>query len=130
MVLKLKRNYTREGVTGTLTIDKAYICYTLELPWRDNQVKVSCIPEGSYRLRKRYSQKYRWHLEVCDVPNRSFILLHPANDAQKELQGCIAPVSILTGRGSGLYSRIALQKVCALVYAALDRNESVYLLII
>lgn len=39
---------------------------------------------------------------VKAVAGRSFILIPPANDAQKELRGCIAPVSILTAEGKGL----------------------------
>lgn len=130
MELLLKRKYFSDGTVGSLTIDEVLICYTIELPWRANQVKISCVPEGKYLLRKRYSKKYGWHIEVCDVPGRSFILLHPANNAQKELQGCIAPVTVLTGSSTGLYSRSAFKKVLSLVYGAIDRKEAVHLLIL
>jgi DNA-binding transcriptional ArsR family regulator len=32
-----------------------------------------------------------------NVPQLEYILIHPANDALKELQGCIAPVWLITG---------------------------------
>lgn len=62
-----------------------------------------------------------------DVPQRSGILFHPANDARKELRGCIAPVSQLTGIGRGINSKVAFEKLRMLVYALLDIGEQVYL---
>ena len=105
------------------------ISYTIELPWKRNETKVSCIPEGKYFIRKRYSLKFKWHLEIYNVSNRSLILFHPANNALTELNGCIAPVSKLSGPGMGLLSRNAFIKLKDLVYKALDKNESVELFI-
>ena len=34
-----------------------------------------------------------------------------ANDAQKELRGCIAPVFSLSGNGKGLYPKLALSYI-------------------
>ena len=64
-----------------------------------------------------------------DVKGRSFILFHPANDALKELQGCIAPVTYLSGIGKGIYSKNAMQKLLSLVYQAKDRKEQILLTI-
>jgi hypothetical protein len=114
MNLYLYRTYHPEGTDGMLYIEDALQCYTIELPWLDNQPRVSCIPEGTYRLVRRYSARHGWHLRVKGVRGRSLILLHPANDARKELQGCIAPVTNLTGPGRGIVSRqatYALQRV-------------------
>ncbi|RRA90402.1 DUF5675 family protein [Paenimyroides viscosum] len=108
-MLVLKRIYLATAVHGELTLNGKHIAYTIELPWQDNKRRVSCIPEGTYVLRKRYSEKFKWHFVLLDVPNRSYILLHPANNAQKELQGCIAPVTRITGEGQGIQSRKALQ---------------------
>lgn len=108
-MLVLKRIYLSTAVHGELTLNGKHIAYTIELPWRENKKRISCIPEGIYILRKRYSEKFKWHFVLLDVPNRSCILIHPANDAQKELQGCIAPVTKITGEGKGILSRKALQ---------------------
>jgi len=108
-MLVLKRIYLSTAVHGELTLNGKHIAYTIELPWRENKKRMSCIPEGTYILRKRYSEKFKWHFVLLDVPNRSGILIHPANDAQKELQGCIAPVIKITGEGKGILSRKALQ---------------------
>lgn len=84
------------------------LCFTIELPWLQNEPQWSCIPEGQYQLVKRYSQKFHWHLHLIDVPGREWILIHPANNALLELKGCIAPVTQLTAPGVGSQSRQAL----------------------
>ena len=129
MVIYLTRTYFPDGTNGTIQSEGKVICNTIELPWKRNEKRVSCIPEGKYFIKKRYSQKFKWHLEVVDVANRSLILFHPANNALKELNGCIAPVTKLSGPGLGLMSRKAFEKLETLVYKALDNKESVELLI-
>src|SRR5690606_26150009 len=99
------------GINGEIRMEGELVCYAIELPWKDNARNISCIPEGSYPLVKRYSKRFGWHILIKDVPDRSSILIHPANDAQKELQGCIAPVTRLTGPGKGSESRIAFEKL-------------------
>lgn len=108
-MLVLQRTYLETAVHGELTFNGKHLAYTIELPWKNNSKCISCIPEGTYVLRKRYSQKFQWHFILLDVPNRSCILIHPANDAVKELQGCIAPVTKITGEGKGIESKKALQ---------------------
>lgn len=57
------------------------------------------------------------------------ILIHPANDTMKELKGCIAPVSTLTGEGKGLLSKNALVRLTAVVYAAIAKKQTVFITI-
>ncbi len=129
MVFVLTRTYFPDGTNGKLECEGKSICKTIELPWKMNETKVSCIPEGKYFIRKRYSRKFQWHLEVIDVKDRSLILIHPANNALKELNGCIAPVTKISGPGLGLKSRLAFAKLNDLVYRALDSTETVLLII-
>ena len=91
--------------------------------------EVGRLRGAGYFIEKRYSQKFQWHLHVLDVPNRSFILFHPANNAQRELNGCIAPVTKLSGPGLGLLSRKAFTKLKDQVYKALAGGESVLLIV-
>jgi hypothetical protein len=102
MELELIRTYFPHGTNGELYHEGKRICFTIELPWLFNKHQVSCIPEGRYELVNRYSEHLGWHFHLKDVVNRSLILIHCANDAVKELKGCIAPVSILTSEGKGL----------------------------
>lgn len=129
MVLFLTRTYFPDGTNGTLHCAGQLIAFTIELAWKQNAQRISCIPEGRYFIKKRHSRKFHWHLELIDVSNRGFILFHPANCALTELQGCIAPVTKLSGPGMGLLSRIAFSKLKALVYSAFERGEAVELCI-
>ncbi len=121
--------YFKEGTNGALFINQQFVGFTIELPWRENTKRVSCIPEGGYELKPRCSEKFKHHLALQNVPNRSLILIHPANDANNELQGCIAPVSSLTGIAKGLQSKIVFQKIVSHCYQAFDRKEKVTLTI-
>ncbi len=129
MILFLTRTYFPEGTNGELECEGKLICFTIELPWKNNEKRVSCIPEGKYFIRKRFSQKFQWHLEIEGVENRSLILFHPANNALKELNGCIAPVTKLSGPGLGLQSRIAFAKLKDKIYKAIDHSECVTLIV-
>lgn len=119
MEIVLHRMYLPEATHGLLQLGDYRISFTLELPWVSNQRSISCIPEGRYELRRRYSPRFKEHFEVVDVPDRTAILIHPANNAQRELRGCIAPVSQLLAPGWGDRSRIAMSKFKHLLQAVI-----------
>jgi hypothetical protein len=73
-------------------------------------------------VRKRFSQRFKWHLEIINVKNRDLILFHPANNALKELNGCIAPVSEISGEGKGIRSRIAFEKLKEILFPYLEKG--------
>lgn len=125
----LLRTYHPDGVNGVLLFYGEEICRTVELPWKDNNPGISCIPEGRYDLRRRFSPRFRNHFEILGVPGRKYILFHAANDALKELRGCIAPVLQHTGEGRGIHSRMALQRMKDRLYPVLDKGISVTLTI-
>lgn len=129
MELEILRTYYPKGTNGNLTADGVGVCHTIELPWKENEPQVSCIPEGRYELVKRYSPKFKWHIIVKDVPNRALILIHPANDALKELKGCIAPVSFLKGEGLGQNSKVVFTKLNKLLLSTFEKDEKVMLTI-
>ena len=130
MELILIRMYYAGGTNGTIYFHPFLIplCYTIELPWHDNEPGKSCIPEGRYALKKRISQKFGEHLLLEEVSEREYILIHPANNALRELRGCIAPVGKLTGEGRGSQSRVAFDKLKRIVYQTL-KSKPVYLTI-
>ncbi len=61
---------------------------TLELPFKGNQNRISCIPKGTYKVVRRKSPKYGEHFHILNVPSRSYILIHNAN-YYYDLLGCI-----------------------------------------
>jgi Family of unknown function (DUF5675) len=129
MELKLIRTYYPEGANGEILYEGRLVMYTIELPWKNNLAGVSCIPEGKYELSKRWSPKFGRHLQILNVPGREYILIHPANEALRELKGCIAPVCLITGTGKGIRSRSALKTLMGLVGDSLDRHEHVFITI-
>ena len=129
MELILKRVYHPDGVNGVISFLGRDVCNTIELPWKNNEFGISCIPEGKYVLRLRTSEKYRDHLEIVDVPSRRYILIHPANYALKELRGCIAPVLKTIAPGKGVFSRKALAKVLTISRSIIENKKVLYLII-
>ena len=97
-LLLIRDTFTDESTIGELFLNGERFCDTLELPYRDNQRSVSCIPTGSYIVRMRYTRESATrdylHLLVQEVKDRSYILFHKGNTA-KDTRGCI-----LVGQGS------------------------------
>ena len=65
-----------------------FTCDTLELPWLNNQKQISCIPTGKYLVKKRYSKKFKNHLHITNVEDRSYILIHSGN-YYTDILGCV-----------------------------------------
>ena len=97
-LLLIRDTFTDESTIGELFINGERFCDTLELPYRDNQRSISCIPQGEYKVRLRYPRESATrdylHLLVQGVKDRSYILFHRGNSA-KDTRGCI-----LVGQGS------------------------------
>jgi hypothetical protein len=51
MEIHLTRTYFPDGTNGILECEGKLICNTIELPWKKNETKVSCIPEGKYFIK-------------------------------------------------------------------------------
>ena len=129
MELELIRTYFPAGTTGQILCHGSLLTYSIELPWKDNHTRVSCIPEGKYQIVKRCNDHFHEHFQVMDVPGRTDVLIHPANDAMLELKGCIAPVSILTGENRGCRSREALKKILTCTLRAFQTGDPIFLII-
>ena len=89
---KSQDEFTEKSTIGKLLLDGEMFCYTLELPYLDNQRSISCIPKGEYKVRLRTAKESATrdylHLLVQDVKGRSYILVHIGNTA-KDTRGCI-----------------------------------------
>ena len=98
-IITLSRTHEEDGFTlGKIELPCGWTCDTVELPWRDNEQDVSCIPQGEYWLEKRtvggYYARYkeRWGHEfsiwVRGVPDRTYILIHTGNSTE-DTAGCV-----------------------------------------
>jgi hypothetical protein len=56
-----------------------YDCKVLELPWRKNMRRISCITAGNFPTNKHISPKFGKSFHIQKVPNRSEILIHAGN---------------------------------------------------
>lgn len=96
--LKLSRNLATSEAKQTLgkmilfeNLNQIFDCLTLELPWKNNATRISCISVGEYECEKvpaTASIPYE-HILIKDVPGRSGICIHFAN-YYLQLRGCIA----------------------------------------
>lgn len=86
-MINIDRWYRDDCVLGVLTIDN-FRCFTLELPNRNNEQDVSCIPSSQYEYYYRESPSNGPCLELRDVPNRLYIQVHAGNFT-KNTHGCI-----------------------------------------
>ena len=89
------------GILFDITNERKFLCYTLEDESREEKVYgETCIPEGEYRINfrreggyhakysKRFANIHMGMLEVCDVPNFKYILLHCGN-TDEDTAGCL-----------------------------------------
>ena len=82
-----------DEATGEVVFD----CLTLELKDLNNKQNVSCIPEGTYSVEPRISNKYGDHLHITGVDGRGLILIHWGNFAgsdnprtnHPDIRGCV-----------------------------------------
>jgi Family of unknown function (DUF5675) len=90
MYIVLQRLTTSsEGTFGTLLVNGRPYYVTLELPWKNNQKDISCIPPGEYKATRMFSEKFKKVLFVLhNVPGRDLIEFHIGNKVENT-NGCI-----------------------------------------
>lgn len=139
--LTLHRETSGEKSTiGRLYINGEFECFTLENPWKDNKRRISCIPEGTYEVKFRrvggwfktakedfpdIHNEVFGMLELQDVPERDYILVHWGNDPG-DTMGCIllgeTKAADFVGR-----SRAAYRKAYPKIAKPLSCNQRVTL---
>ena len=87
MILHIDTWCTDTSTIGTMRY-KDFRCLTLELPWKDNESYISCVPAGDYEASKYNSYKHGEVVLLKDVPNRTYIEIHAGNYT-RDVQGCI-----------------------------------------
>lgn len=117
----LKRtNYLPDCTLGGLYDNKGIPrMFTLEEPWKDNQHKVSCIPEGIYACKPHEGTKWHRVWEITGVPDRSAILIHSGNTTD-DIEGCIIvgrQIGELNNKTAVLQSADALNELRRLIGA-------------
>jgi len=126
----VREQSTDAGTFGWLTTTSGFVCHTLELPWRKNERRISCIPPGRYVALLHNSPKFGKTVWLQDVPGRSEILIHAGNVAgdrnkglRSDVDGCILVGSSrghLYGQPAVLQSRVALNHLLKTVPGVLS----------
>lgn len=128
MILTLLRSKTVSGTTtGRLYLGGTFVCHTLEDAIRDVKIKgETAIPAGTYKIAVTMSNRFKKPLPLLlNVPNYEGIRIHPGN-TKEDTEGCILPGTTVSSDGMKVYeSRIAFNKLFALIQAAVDKNEPV-----
>ena len=94
MIVEIMRlEHSEQGVIGVMKIDKKVFCHTLELPWAENKINISCIPAKQYTCVKIKTDKVNTAqigktFMVKNVIGRSGILFHVGNTTVDTL-GCV-----------------------------------------
>ena len=73
--LLIRREQDDQGTFGLL-FTEGFQCHTVELPWRDNARRVSCIPAGKYPCQLILSPRFGYSYWIHPVPGRSEVLIH------------------------------------------------------
>ena len=97
-----------QGTLGYF-IAEGFQARIIELPWKDNQRNVSCIPDGKYGLVKHNGTIFKNVFRLENVPNRTAILIHKGNTTA-DIQGCILVGTSFWGQGVAQSAK-ALEKV-------------------
>lgn len=93
-ILILRKSDRSIETKGELTLkSNTWTCFTLELPWKNNENGISCIPDGLYEFEKVPASEHipYEHVLIKDVPGRDGIKIHIANFAAGklvQLKGC------------------------------------------
>lgn len=108
-ILQLTRlKSTYEYTHGILFHGQNFLCYTLELPWRNNEKLVSCIPWGRYVAIRHPSPRFGMTLAVKEVPGRSGIIFHAGNTVV-DSKGCVLVGTVTDWGGTLSVSRRAIE---------------------
>jgi len=124
--LTLKRGpSTDQGTLGQILWDERLLWYSGELPWRENNVGISCIPKGEYEVEPWDSKRFPGTYHVKNVQGRTAILIHTGNLFGDKSKGYLSHVlgCILIGKSRGairgqkavLLSGVALRELRELV---------------
>lgn len=90
MKAEILRTYLPTETLGSFMVDDVCQVKTMELPDKQNQHRISCIPEGTYKVKREpHTETHPYpHFRILNVPNRDGILIHKITYVSG-LLGCV-----------------------------------------
>ena len=96
-MITAKRTYYKHYTRTAFSLPNGDERFFLELPWRDNEIGKSCIPEGVYRVDRDHTGRIQYYaLRNEETEPRTAIEIHPATYL-RHLEGCLAPCMSIAG---------------------------------
>lgn len=86
-MLIIRNPSTSDRTAGTLILPDGSEFKTLERPWLNNRVNVSCIPTGRYIFKRDTHGKHQW-FRLLNVEGRTDIEFHTGTKPSHS-NGCI-----------------------------------------
>lgn len=119
-VVKLRRLESSDQGTFGHLVDGDFVAFSGELPWKNNENDISCIPEGRFECRWTWSGHFRRYMYEVKVPGRVGVRIHSANfmgephpPRLKQLEGCVSlgeKIGVMEGQKAIFVSRPAIEK--------------------
>jgi hypothetical protein len=105
VIQRLKSPYDRTN--GILTLPDGTEYKTLERPWLNNAVSLSCIPAGHYKFKRDTQGRFQW-FRVLDVDRRTDIEMHLGTKPEHS-EGCILlPIECLKAMKNYFFDNVDL----------------------
>ena len=99
-----------DRTNGIVTLPDGTEYPSLERPWLNNQVSVSCIPAGHYKFKRDTHGRFQW-FRVLDVEGRTNIEMHLGTKPSHS-EGCILlPMDCLLAMKNFFFSDLDLTYV-------------------
>lgn len=129
MKLLLERTvFSDVSTIGTLSVDGAFFCYTLEDTDRHlecggtKEYGATAIPRGTYEVIIDWSNRFKRELpRLVDVPQFEGVRIHPGNRPE-DTEGCV-----LVGSSYGVDYVYNSRAVFDKLFACLDAADSIEL---
>ncbi|ERJ61305.1 DUF5675 family protein [Sphingobacterium paucimobilis] len=132
--MKLTVKRIRQGKNSTLSevyLDGKFLCYGLEDLVREVKIKgATAIPAGVYPLRlntygamnarykRRFPEMHRGMIEICDIPNFTYVYIHIGNNFG-DTAGCLLVGDSYAKDDDGDYILLKSAKAYKRLYALL-----------
>ena len=139
MEITINRYARNEDYTlGSLSINGVFLCYTLEDTYREGE-KIkgkTAIPNGTYKIKfrnvgrfnqrykRRFASIYKGMLELQNVPNFKYVLIHCGNNPE-DTEGCLLLGNASFYDGTIAQSELAFRRVYPIIADALEKGEEV-----
>ena len=115
-MITARRSYYRHYTKSEFALPNGDELMFLELPWRDNEIGKSCIPEGQYIIDRDHTGRHKWYrFRNNQTTPRTHIEMHPVVYLY-HLEGCLGPCFDIKG-GAHTSNPIAVdsRKACELL---------------